>query len=95
MTRLVELHPQTIADAADDFGGSEHVPRRAITMGVATILAARQIVLMAWGSKKAPIIKRALEGEVLQQRMCARWSDGVGRCARSVLRPSCSDTRTC
>lgn len=39
----------TRVDAASDFFGESNVPRRAITMGVATILASRRIILMAFG----------------------------------------------
>ncbi|MCE9544955.1 MAG: glucosamine-6-phosphate deaminase [Planctomycetia bacterium] len=62
-TRLITLDRVTRIDAASDFFGEEYVPRRAITMGVGTILDARQIVMMAFGEHKAPIIKRAVEGE--------------------------------
>jgi glucosamine-6-phosphate deaminase len=61
-TRLVELHPTTTADAARDFEGEEHVPRRALTMGVASILSARSIVVLAFGERKAPAVGRSLRG---------------------------------
>ena len=38
MTRLITLDSVTRVDAASDFFGEEHVPRRAITMGLAPIL---------------------------------------------------------
>lgn len=38
VTRLITLDKVTRVDAASDFFGEEHVPRRAITMGVSTIL---------------------------------------------------------
>ncbi len=63
-TRLITLDLVTRMDAASDFFGEEHVPRRAITMGVGTILDARQVVLMAFGEHKAPIIAQAVEGEI-------------------------------
>jgi len=63
-TRLITLDKITRKDAASDFFGEEYVPRRAITMGVGTILDASRVILMAWGESKAPIIKEALEGEV-------------------------------
>ena len=63
-TRLITLDKITRKDAASDFFGEEHVPRRAITMGVGTILDSDRIVMMAWGEGKAPIIKEAVEGEV-------------------------------
>jgi glucosamine-6-phosphate deaminase len=61
-TRLITLDKITRKDAASDFFGEEHVPRRAITMGVGTILDAKRIIMMAWGEAKAPIIKEAVEG---------------------------------
>lgn len=63
-TRLITLDQITRRDAASDFFGEGHVPRRAITMGVGTILAAKRIILIAWGEGKASIIARAVEGEV-------------------------------
>lgn len=62
-TRLVTLDPLTRRDAAGDFGGNEHTPLHALTMGVRTILGARRIVLMAWGQHKAGIVRTAIEGE--------------------------------
>jgi len=63
-TRLIWLDRLTCMDAASDFFGIENVPRRAITMGVGTILDAKRIVLMAFGENKARIVQRAVEGEV-------------------------------
>jgi glucosamine-6-phosphate deaminase len=58
-TRLVTLDDLTRRDASRDFGGKENVPTKAITMGIGTIFKAREIILMAWSSKKAPIIKKS------------------------------------
>lgn len=63
-TRLVVLDTMTRRTAAADFFGAENVPTEAITMGVATILEAREIALIATGEHKAAIIKRAVEGEI-------------------------------
>lgn len=63
-TRLVTLNDLTRNDAAHDFGGKANVPTKAITMGIGTIFKAREIILMAWGEKKAAIIKKAVEGEI-------------------------------
>jgi glucosamine-6-phosphate deaminase len=63
-TRLVTLDAVTRLDASADFFGEEYVPREAITMGVATILEAREIAILATGEHKAAIIKRAVEGEI-------------------------------
>jgi glucosamine-6-phosphate deaminase len=63
-TRLVVLDPVTRRVAAADFFGTENVPVEAITMGVATILEAREVALIATGEHKAAIVRRAAEGEV-------------------------------
>src|SRR3989441_697633 len=65
-TRLVTLDTVTRKDASGDFFGEDNVPREAITMGVATILEAREIALIATGEHKADIVARAVEGEVSQ-----------------------------
>ncbi|MEL7832666.1 glucosamine-6-phosphate deaminase [Fodinibius sp. Rm-B-1B1-1] len=66
-TRLITLDSITRKDAASDFFGEEYVPRRAITMGVGTILDADRIIMMAWGEGKAPIIKEAVEGPIRER----------------------------
>ena len=63
-TRRLYLDTVTRDDAASDFFGKENVPPQAITMGVATILEAREIVLLATGEHKAAIVHRAVEGEI-------------------------------
>ena len=63
-TRLVTLDAVTRKDAAADFFGEEFVPREAVTMGIATILDAREIAIIATGEHKASIVRRAVEGEV-------------------------------
>lgn len=63
-TRLVHLDNVTRRDAAADFFGEEHVPKQAVTMGVATILEAREIAILATGEHKAGIVRRTVEGEV-------------------------------
>ena len=63
-TRLVTLDTVTRRDASSDFFGEENVPKEAITMGVATILDAREIVLIATGEHKAPIVRRSVQGEI-------------------------------
>src|SRR5919197_1855566 len=63
-TRLVMLDAITRRDAAADFFGEEFVPREAITMGVATILEAREIAILATGEHKSSIVRRAVEGDI-------------------------------
>jgi glucosamine-6-phosphate deaminase len=63
-TREIELAPITRQDAAPSFGGLDQVPTHAISMGCGTILEARKIALLAWGSGKAAIVKEALTGPI-------------------------------
>jgi glucosamine-6-phosphate deaminase len=63
-TRLITLDPVTRRDAAADFFGEASVPREAITMGVGTILEAKQVVLLAFGEQKAPIMRLTVEGPI-------------------------------
>ena len=63
-TRAVHLDRVTRMDAAADFFGEEFVPKEAVTMGVATILEAREIAILATGEHKAPVVRRAVEGEI-------------------------------
>ncbi|MHB1558758.1 MAG: glucosamine-6-phosphate deaminase [Isosphaeraceae bacterium] len=61
-TRLVDLHPLTRADAVREFGSAEAVIPTALTLGVATILAARSILILATGAHKAEAVAAALTG---------------------------------
>ncbi len=62
-TRVISLDTVTRRDAAADFFGEDNVPTEAITMGVATIMEAREVALIATGEHKAAIIRRSVEGE--------------------------------
>lgn len=61
ITREIHLDEITRQDAAPAFGGIDQVPTSAITMGCGTILAAKKIALMAFGEKKAEIVRKALQ----------------------------------
>lgn len=63
-TRLKTLTPQTIADNARFFGSEAEVPRHVITMGVGTIMEARQLVVLATGSGKASAVAALVEGPI-------------------------------
>ncbi|MEO6868088.1 MAG: glucosamine-6-phosphate deaminase [Ginsengibacter sp.] len=65
-TRLITLDHITRSDAVFEFGEINNVPRKAITMGISTILKAKRIVLVALGERKAEIIKKAVEGPVTE-----------------------------
>lgn len=66
-TRMITLDQVTRIDAASDFFGEDHVPKKAITMGVGTILKSKRIIMMAWGEGKASIIQKAVEGPITYQ----------------------------
>jgi glucosamine-6-phosphate deaminase len=66
-TRLIELHPVTRVDAARDFGSVDAVIPRALTMGVAAILRARSIVILATGAAKAEAVAAALTGPMTSE----------------------------
>ncbi|MDB6154542.1 MAG: nagB [Chthoniobacteraceae bacterium] len=63
-TRIKTLTPRTIADNAQYFGGEENVPHHVITMGVGTIMEARQCVVLALGVKKAAAVAAMAEGPI-------------------------------
>jgi glucosamine-6-phosphate deaminase len=63
-TRVKALSPVTIEQNAAFFGGAQNVPRRAITMGVGTILECRRCLLLATGPSKAEVIAKAVEGPI-------------------------------
>ena len=64
-TREKALTPVTRQQNASMFGGDpDNVPKRALTMGVGTILDSRELVLLATGAAKASILAKAVEGPI-------------------------------
>jgi len=63
-TRLVALDYSTRYDARNDFGGLDHTPTLAISLGVSQVMNAKKVILLAFGAGKAKIIKKAAEGVV-------------------------------
>ncbi len=64
-TRDKALMPLTRQQNAVMFGGDpDKVPKRALTMGVGTILDARELLLLATGGAKASILAKAVEGPI-------------------------------
>ncbi|ATN37303.1 glucosamine-6-phosphate deaminase (plasmid) [Rhizobium sp. ACO-34A] len=63
-TRVETLAEETRRANARFFGKGEHVPSEAITMGIASIMEARSIVLLAIGSGKAAAVRAMIEGPV-------------------------------
>ncbi len=63
-TRIKSLTKQTCEDNARFFGSVEAVPMHVITMGIGTIMEARQNILLAFGANKANAIAGAVEGPI-------------------------------
>ena len=63
-TRLILLDNASRNEASKTFGTLENTPVSSITMGVATILGAKKVFLMAWGESKASMIKECVEGNM-------------------------------
>lgn len=63
-TRIKTLTPRTRRDNVASFGSTENVPFHVITMGVGTIMEAREVVLLAFGAKKAAAVAAAVEGPI-------------------------------
>lgn len=63
-TRVKALSPKTIEQNGPLFGDPARMPRRAITMGVGTILESRRCVALVTGERKAEILAKAVEGPI-------------------------------
>jgi len=66
-TRVVELSEQTLKDNACFFGKATLVPKQAITMGIATIMSAKKILVLASGKHKAEAVRQMINGEINAQ----------------------------
>ncbi|CAA9538051.1 MAG: Glucosamine-6-phosphate deaminase [uncultured Thermomicrobiales bacterium] len=63
-TRVVDLTPESIVSNGAYWGGSDRVPRRALTAGMTVVLASRRVLLLVSGEHKREILRRTLEGPV-------------------------------
>lgn len=66
-TRIKTLNEQTVADNSRFFKNIDEVPKYAITMGVGTIIDAKEIILLASGKNKSRVVAQAIEGPVTSQ----------------------------
>ncbi len=66
-TRLVRLAKETIKDNAKFFHNKKEVPRYAITIGIATIMESREIILLASGKNKSEAVAKAIEGKMSKE----------------------------
>lgn len=65
-THVAELAESTVSDNARLFGNIDEVPRRAITMGIAEILQAKKIAILATGAAKARAVFGMVKGEITE-----------------------------
>lgn len=63
-TRIKTLDEKTLKDNARFFSSLDEVPQYCVTMGIGTILEARQLILLANGANKAEAIRAAVEGPI-------------------------------
>ena len=63
-THVVNLTESTIKANARFFASEDEVPKKAMTMGIKSIMHARQILVVVSGEDKADIVKRAFTGPV-------------------------------
>ncbi len=93
-TRLVTLASSTREDAVASFGTLDFVPYQAVSMGIETILEAREILLMASGPAKAKIVQAALAGNITEHlpaswlRVHSHFRLHLDKSASSLLIPS-------
>jgi glucosamine-6-phosphate deaminase len=78
-TRLVVLHPVTLADSTGDFAAAADIPSRALTLGIAPILAARSILVLAFGARKAEPLAKALNGPMMAELPASLLQSAAGR----------------
>jgi 6-phosphogluconolactonase/Glucosamine-6-phosphate isomerase/deaminase len=66
-THVVDLAPSTIKDNARFFENEEEVPKQAISMGIASIMKSKEIILMAFGENKADAVAAMVNGDVTEE----------------------------
>lgn len=67
-TRIKTLAPSTIKDNSRFFNNDiKNVPTQALTVGVGTIMSAKEVIIMASGNNKADAIYQAVEGSINQK----------------------------
>ena len=66
-THVVDLTASTRQENARFFESIEDVPKQALTMGLATIMDAKEIILLVQGERKLEILKEVLYGEVTEE----------------------------
>lgn len=65
LCHVVDLHQESIDSSLDyGFDNIAEVPRCGVTQGIATIMKAKQLIMIAKGEKKAQLVQRMIEGKV-------------------------------
>ena len=85
-TRVKALTPTTLKQNCSGFGGEDKMPRRAMTMGVGTILEARKVILLATGTAKANVVAKAVEGPITSMISASALQVGCRKSGGAVLR---------
>lgn len=65
--RIVNLKKTTREDVIKTFGSLKNVPQKAVTLGIKDILESKKIILVAFGSEKAEVIKKIVEGPITKK----------------------------
>ncbi len=66
ITHVVDLKEETISDNARFFDSIDEVPKQAVTMGLANIMKAKKIILIATGEHKAEALRQMILGEITE-----------------------------
>mmetsp|Transcript_39786 Transcript_39786/g.35161 ORF Transcript_39786/g.35161 Transcript_39786/m.35161 type:complete len:277 (+) Transcript_39786:23-853(+) len=69
-TRIKTLAEETIVDNCRFFKSIDEVPKQALTVGIKTVMDAREVILVASGIHKAIAIKECIEGSISNQFTC-------------------------
>jgi len=64
LTRLMLLDNESQQDLIRYYSSASEVPTSAVTMGLSTLLDAKQVILLAWGENKSAILKDVIEGKI-------------------------------
>lgn len=77
-TRIVELTPESVESNGPYWGGTDEVPRRALTAGMNTLLAARQTLLVVSGAHKRNILDLAVTGPMTAEVPASFLQEAAG-----------------
>ena len=64
MTRLILIGNSSREEMENSFSTKEQIPPCSLTMGIATLLSAKNVYLTAWGDEKAEIMQQVVEGNI-------------------------------